>query len=401
MTIQNVLSRLTEKQPPPVLVQLDQQQNEIYSLLKRTVQYRENNSVLLLGQRACGKSVTLAKCMNSIREEFGDDCFIHIHLNGIFLTDEKMAIKYILKQLKIADLDSVKLSANEANALFVQMLRQGSKSSTPLVFVLEEFDKFTGGKQNLLYNLFDSVQSVETPMLVIGSSCRIDVLDLLEKRVKSRFSHRIIHFYPIKESADFYYLCKSILQVEEDGCEEYNKSVEMVFNDPLFLKVIRSVFDLTKNIRLFYKIAIIAITSLNEQQPTLTSVPFFQAYTDQFKDTKSGLLESLSVLEIGLVIAIKKLEELECEHLNFESAYDEYKRFSIKSMIDCYNKAVSFKAFENLIQTELIEYTDNSKCPKEYKQIKLNLDSTQLQQVLFKLTTLPTALKRWGLSKAV
>ncbi|RKP18093.1 hypothetical protein ROZALSC1DRAFT_23566 [Rozella allomycis CSF55] len=250
MTIQNVnqikekvLSRLTEKQPPPVLVQLDQQQKEQFSI-EKIIQF------YYLGR----EPVTLAKCMNSIREEFGDDCFIHIHLNGIFLTDEKMAIKYILKQLKIADLDSVKLSANEANALFVQMLRQGSKSSTPLVFVLEEFDKFTGGKQNLLYNLFDSVQSVETPMLVIGSSCRI--------RVKSRFSHRIIHFYPIKESADFYYLCKSILQVDEAGCEEYNKSVEMVFNDPLFLKVIRSVFDLTKNIRLFYKIAVIILRVL-------------------------------------------------------------------------------------------------------------------------------------------
>ena len=49
----------------------------------------------------------------------------------------------------------------------------------------------------MLYNLFDIAQSRAVPICVIGVSCQIDVTELLEKRVKSRFSHRhlnLMHF---------------------------------------------------------------------------------------------------------------------------------------------------------------------------------------------------------------
>lgn len=43
----------------------------------------------------------------------------------------------------------------------------------PTIFIIEEFDLFTGhNKQALLYNLFDSVQSGKNAMCVIGLTCR-------------------------------------------------------------------------------------------------------------------------------------------------------------------------------------------------------------------------------------
>lgn len=63
--------------------------------------------------------------------------------------------------------------------------------------MLEEFDLFcTHHNQTLLYNLFDVSQSAQAPICVVGVTCRIDVVQLLEKRVKSRFSHRQMFLHP-------------------------------------------------------------------------------------------------------------------------------------------------------------------------------------------------------------
>ncbi|KAG7313766.1 hypothetical protein KOW79_000008 [Hemibagrus wyckioides] len=74
-------------------------------------------------------------------------------------------------------------------------LATGDKSSSqPVFFILEEFDLFAHHKnQTLLYNLLDVSQSAQAPVAVVGLTCRLDVLELLEKCVKSRFSHRQIH----------------------------------------------------------------------------------------------------------------------------------------------------------------------------------------------------------------
>ena len=61
-------------------------------------------------------------------------------------------------------------------------------NSKPIVFVLEEFHLFCSHhNQTLLYNLFDMAQTRATPMVVIGISPELDVLESLEKRVRSRY----------------------------------------------------------------------------------------------------------------------------------------------------------------------------------------------------------------------
>ena len=75
-------------------------------------------------------------------------------------------------------------------------MRAGDVGSKPLLFIMEEFDLFTKNKtQLLLYTILNTIQTSSTPMCLIGITCRIDVLDLLEKRIKSRFSHRQIYLF--------------------------------------------------------------------------------------------------------------------------------------------------------------------------------------------------------------
>lgn len=74
---------------------------------------------------------------------------------------------------------------------------------------LDEFDLFANHKnQSLLYNLFDIAQSRQNPLCVVGITCRLDVVELLEKRVKSRYSHRNILTFPSYNLDKYMEICR-------------------------------------------------------------------------------------------------------------------------------------------------------------------------------------------------
>ena len=73
--------------------------------------------------------------------------------------------------------------------------RDAAADGAPVVFVLDEFEAFArSNKQTLLYNLLDLCQSSDTFMVVVGMTCRSDCIQLLEKRIQSRFDNRQLLF---------------------------------------------------------------------------------------------------------------------------------------------------------------------------------------------------------------
>ncbi|XP_016119456.1 origin recognition complex subunit 4-like, partial [Sinocyclocheilus grahami] len=104
-------------------------------------------------------------------------------------------------------------------------------SSRPVLFVLDEFDLFAHHKnQTLLYNLLDVSQSAQTPVAVVGLTCRLDVLELLEKRVKSRFSHRQIHLFSSLSFGQYVDVVRAQLSLPPDFpdpkfSDEWNHSI--------------------------------------------------------------------------------------------------------------------------------------------------------------------------------
>lgn len=86
-----------------------------------------------------------------------------------------------------------------------------------VVFILDEFDLFASHpRQTLLYNLFDIAQARKAPIAVLGVTTKIDVVETLEKRVKSRFSHRYVHLPLPRSLPAFWEICKEGLQVNMD-----------------------------------------------------------------------------------------------------------------------------------------------------------------------------------------
>jgi origin recognition complex subunit 4 len=91
------------------------------------------------------------------------------------------------------------------------------QTAKSVVFILDEFDLFaTHPRQTLLYNLFDIAQARKAPIVVLGLTTRIDVVESLEKRVKSRFSHRYVHLSLPRSIPAFWEICKQGLLVDAE-----------------------------------------------------------------------------------------------------------------------------------------------------------------------------------------
>jgi hypothetical protein len=93
-------------------------------------------------------------------------------------------------------------------------------TSQSIVFIIDEFDMFaTHPRQTLLYNLFDVAQSRKAPIAVLGCTTRLDVVETLEKRVKSRFSHRYVYLNLPRNLPAYWQVCKQGLVVDKDDAE--------------------------------------------------------------------------------------------------------------------------------------------------------------------------------------
>lgn len=109
-------------------------------------------------------------------------------------------------------------------------------TSQSVLFVIDEFDMFAAHpRQTLLYNLFDIAQSRKAPIAVLGCTTRLDVVETLEKRVKSRFSHRYVYLAPPRSLLSYWQICRQGLMLgdtdrarqemdkELEGCDAFLK----------------------------------------------------------------------------------------------------------------------------------------------------------------------------------
>lgn len=172
--------------------------------------------MLIIGARGSGKTTLVETAISALVDDHPREFHV-VRLNGLLQTDDKLALREIWRQLGVemeldddaqpkttnfADtLQSIlailshpdELQANEGDEV-VEDEPDPARTANAVVFVLDEFDHFaTHPRQTLLYNLFDIAQAKKAPIAVLGLTCKVDVVDSLEKRVKSRFSHRTVH----------------------------------------------------------------------------------------------------------------------------------------------------------------------------------------------------------------
>ncbi|KAJ5753626.1 uncharacterized protein N7511_007779 [Penicillium nucicola] len=383
-----LLEKLSGKRQVP-LRGLEPEYQKVHQLVESTVSVGEGNSMLLLGSRGCGKTAIVESIISSLAKEHRNDFHV-VRLNGFLHTDDRLALREMWRQLgreTHTEDDAAKVSSYaDTMATLLAMLSHpeelfgasgggGATAAKSIVILLDEFDLFvTHPRQTLLYNLFDIAQARKAPIAVIGLTTKVDVTEMLEKRVKSRFSHRYVYVPLPRSFENFSDACLGSLDLNEsemagiadelgterslvesdkwktllDGWQEY---LQHMWNDKDLQFHLRRIYNQTKTPKEFFTSALLPISDLLQSvstpdPQTTPQIPTPKAFTSQPLScpdpapppfSTSITSSSPSSLPLALLVAATRLaalfdpgtdgsQSMTPLALSFPAAYAEYVR---------------------------------------------------------------------------
>ncbi|KFB50453.1 AGAP007063-PA-like protein [Anopheles sinensis] len=430
------------------------ERQHIRDLLQRTAELGESNSVLLLGPRGCGKTTLITSVLAELlpQQTFHRNTLI-VYLNGLIHTDDRQALKSATAQMNLENAVDGKVFGSFAEnlAFLLECLKAGDrKKSKSVIFLLEEFDLFCSHhNQTLLYNLFDVAQSAQAPICVVGITARLDVIELLEKRVKSRFSHRQIFLFPPEDDFDgrvqlfadllklpteqqlrrmdatYTPIPKEALHNDElvlvrnlfnpmhfyrfspKWVTEWNRHIDALAKNQTVKTVLKNIYDYDALEGPFRMLLLELVNGLDEDRSVITVESIQELGRSYEADDKVALVAGLSVLEVCLLIAMKHHSEIyDRDPFNFEMILTRYGKFAnSSSTMQNIERSVALKAFEHLKNLELIVpmtgVGGGSKVLKEYQLHRLLLTYGQISQAVLKMQFLPTEIKQWAQSSLI
>ena len=212
---------------------------------------------------------------------------IVIRLSGHIQQNDRLAIREIAwqlshqtgKQVALEDeedggnpeeeMDQQDVASLPPPAYLPSLISTLPSQPKPVVVILDAFDEFAlHGRQALLYCLLDTVQSCRVGsglngLAVIGVTNRVDTINLLEKRVKSRFSGRMLRTAGPRSVQDWWRLTSGILTVplgeeeEADGWRElWGGSVHRFLEERSVKTALHETWALVKDVRMLTRILV-------------------------------------------------------------------------------------------------------------------------------------------------
>ncbi|KAM7188206.1 Origin recognition complex (ORC) subunit 4 C-terminus domain containing protein [Rhypophila sp. PSN 637] len=365
-TMQRVLLDRCNGKRKIKLINMDDVYQKVYQVVDQTIDAGEGNSMLVIGGRGSGKTTVMEKVISTAKKEHKDEFHV-VWLTGFMLEDDKRAMKEIWTQLgREMEVDEELLnkttSYQDTMASLIALLSHPTEisgdaedgvTSKSVIFVLDEFDLFAAHpRQTLLYNLFDIAQAKKAPIAVIGLTTKIDVVEILEKRVKSRFSHRYVFLSPPRSLPAYWEVCRQGFIVDdEDMMSEgidvsvrghtqfwnwWNEQVEKLRKTRAFQNRLEYQYYTTKSVTAFLRGWVIPLSLLDTNFPTLKPPGPIQGL--EYPHSKLPVLGALSDLDLSMLIAAARVEIIaNTELINFSTAYDEYTQLMARQRVQSAN----------------------------------------------------------------
>ncbi|KAF8323243.1 hypothetical protein DL93DRAFT_2050058 [Clavulina sp. PMI_390] len=417
--------------------------NALVSLLQGTILRGEGNSCLVLGPRKSGK--TMKDSADS-----GDPSAhpIVIRLSGHVHTNDKVALREIGRQLLLQNgssaLNDEHLDEEDEEAdgedEDERLLNEGcgfsyppfqpppshmsslittmSSLPRPTIVILDAFDLFTAhARQALLYCLLDTVQSCRAGegrkgVAVVGVTTRVDTLNLLEKRVKSRFSHRIIRCPPPTSLDEFSELASAPLtqvskhltsQRLEEWKALWGRNVEECLSSREIQRLVKEVFELSRDISLMNSIIVAALLGLHYASPWLSPALLISASRGQRAPDAWASLSDLSFPSLALIVASFHVQTAGHDAFTFEHLHDVYARAARQSTSTNISlegvliglPRLTRDAFQNLIDLKVFQPSGGSSASTSFQFMKYRCDVPRPDIKAAVEAKSHTQLKRW------
>ncbi|QLL33735.1 hypothetical protein HG536_0F00600 [Torulaspora globosa] len=334
-------------------------QAELNRILSQAIVQKESHSTIIVGPRESYKTFLLDHEMALLANEYAGQ-FITIRLNG-FIHSEQSAINGIatqfeqqLRKLRGTTDDTANgsdISSGSLTEVFEKILRvldstsirnqnrsqkNGAVMKITVVFIFDEIDTFAGPvRQSLLYNLFDMVEHAKVPVCIFGCTTKLNILEYLEKRVKSRFSQRIIYMPQIESLEQFVELTGELLTVSRPSEYKYaglwNQKVKETLADEKgnFYKLAKINYETFRSLPHFKNGIVPLIYGAEDFESlckSLETCDIINKYEiNQLGSSLSATVASLSDLQLAILIcAARAALKAKDEVMNFNLTYAEY-----------------------------------------------------------------------------
>ncbi|CAA7259792.1 unnamed protein product [Cyclocybe aegerita] len=428
---------------------------QLSELINGTVMRAEGNSCLLLGPRSSGKSRILESCLHTLPMKP-----ILLRLSGWIQTTDRHALREIAVQLLQQTGSSIlpgsesvpepQTNVEEEENPFLDPIDDATKIvedqnfrlppsshlhalipilltlNRPVIVILDAFDLFAlHPRQSLLYCLLDNVQnsrasSESRGIAVIGMTSRLDTVQLLEKRVKSRFSGRTIRTSPPNGFQDWMDTMRRALRPFLSGNSEksdeewghwWGAKVEEFLTDPEVVNLLNETFSITREPKLMERLLRTPILRLNPSEPHLTFKSLCISAETQRARPSNLLFTNLSYPAMCLLIASVHADTSGHPIFTFEMLFD-YFRDQLRAstaapvqvnggnigMVRC-TREVLMATFDGLIasKTFVCVTGPSSNISKEFMKYRSNLHRSIVKPIIDKSGQIH--LKKW-LTKA-
>ncbi|CAK1548822.1 unnamed protein product [Leptosia nina] len=444
----------------------ENERKHVYDIFMKSIQQGESHSALIIGPRGCGKTTLINSVLYQVSNEVDmENDVIVVKLNGFLHHEEKVALKSITAQMQLENAvgDRVFGTFAENLSFLLSCLMSGlDRRCRTMIFILEEFDMFchSGRTQTLLYNLFDITHNKQAPMCVLGITNRLDVMELLEKRVKSRFSHRHIFIFPnenempVQKLIDVFVQCLSMpksrkikkaskkstaiketvnlefslreeifekcnidsrqfLDLNSEFIESWNSHIQSLVEEERVVDYLEKFSYFVVNEQIFRNVLFQIVSKLSPKKPYIDPQDIILTIDNTVTpEHRVKLLQSLSILELSLVIAMMHgMEIFDGQPMNFEMVLHRYTKFANEnSSTQSVPRPVILKAFEHLQSLEIIMPirndsssgdTTTSRVQKEYKLYTLAVPVEDIKEAVKGFKALPTEIQHWANNSVV
>ncbi|CUS24846.1 LAQU0S20e01178g1_1 [Lachancea quebecensis] len=324
---------------------------EVERILKQSVIQKESHSAIIVGPRSHYKTAIIDHHLTLLCRDF-EKQFVIVKLNG-YIHSEQAAINSIAFQLE-AQLQSLhgnaasnfEISSGSLTEVFEKILRlidtttvqnkttaSSRAEKVSVIFIFDEIDTFAGPvRQTLLYNLFDMVEHARVPVCIIGCTTKMNVVEHLEKRVKSRFSQRIVYVPTINTLETFKTAIYEQLYVPKVHycAKKWNECIqkELRGDKSELNRIIKNNFETFRSTAHLMNSLRVLIQKENSIEGLLNGIQscrWIHSYNEnQLDSSLSAKVKSLSDLELALLIAAGRVSLKTEDNVNFNLAYAEY-----------------------------------------------------------------------------
>ncbi|OQV17827.1 putative Origin recognition complex subunit 4 [Hypsibius exemplaris] len=385
---------------------------EVDLILESVILNHLSESIILCGPSGCGKSVIVHEALLPYSTDKKLQAAHQIvHIDGATHCELGACVDAILSQLqpnkiRLRPNGSVVGTAAEklkelTDALAGVSTRTGKKA---VVFVIDQLENFVEQKnQLLLYSLFDSAREQDLPICVIGLSTVLDVLEKMEKRVKSRFSQRVMTVVGnlFADVEDFSTAVRFMLERRLPDWPE--NDIAAIVLEPACIALVNRLFESRKDWQAVNMLVEIIAAA---RDPNLVDVPepatFYGRVSDFFfADPTQRLIRDLPHLHLTLLLCCFEFVDTQQEdtfnYVMIQELYATSTRQKTRSVK--FGETFVRGAFFELVDYGLLRPTTTKPRnePQRYHSLSLGVSKYQLRGALKEsdLGSLPTDLRQW------